>query len=534
MPSQTDRSDDPDDAFAIAEAAQVAARDPMPVDPAPFGPAPFDTVSLDPVSLDPAARDRDPARQDTVSLDPARQGLDPARQETAPLDRTRSAGDTVRRTEPLETPTGEIAPEDVPVKDTVLVDDRVLGTHDTVKVPEQRRPPQGRRRAPVPVAAAFATIWAALLSYLPVAAVIGLARTIEGQGGLGGAAHAGLAGWLLGHGVPIGTSIGALGLAPLLLTTLILWRLNRAGLHVTRAIGARHSGSTGDALLVGFAIGLFYSLLGSLAGLAVDAPHTEVSAGHAAINFFLLGTGGALFGSLRGTDALSALAGRAPQVLRHGLRTGMVAVLLLLAAGAAVAGLSIAVGGGQAADMISAYRTGVAGQAGITLVSLAYGADAVVWSAAYLLGPGFALGTGSVVRLTEVTAGPLPTLPLLSGLPDGPMGAAGVALLAIPVVVGLAAGWLMILRVVKDRADGPKPADLPWSLVLGGGLLAGPVAGLLLGLMCVFSSGSLGDGRMALVGPDPWQVGLVATAVVAVSATIGAAACRILGPGPES
>jgi hypothetical protein len=38
---------------------------------------------------------------------------------------------------------------------------------------------------------------------------------------------------------------------------------------------------------------------------------------------------------------------------------------------------------------------------------------------------------------------------------------------------------------------------------------------------------------MALIGPDPWQVGLVATAVVAVSAMIGAAACRIFGPSPK-
>jgi hypothetical protein len=481
MPSPTDRTDDPDDAFAIVEAAQVAARETVPLDRARPDAADIPTGAIDP--------------EDAPADDAARPGADQ--------------------------------------KDTVLVDDRALGARETVTVPEQRRPAERRRRAPLPIAAAFATVWAAVLSYLPVAAVIGLARTIEGQGGLGGAAHAGLAGWLLGHGVPIGTSIGALGLAPLLLTTLIVWRLNRAGLHVTRAIGARHSGRTGDALLVGFAIGLCYALLGSLAGLVVDAPHTEVSAGHAAINFFLLGTGGALFGSLRGTDALGVLARRAPQVLRHGLRTGMVAALLLLAAGAAVAGLSVAIGGGQAADMISKFRTGVAGQAGITLVSLAYGANAVVWSAAYLLGPGFALGTGSVVRLTEVTAGPLPLLPLLSGLPDGPMGAAGIALLAIPVLVGLAAGWLMILRIVKDRDDHPKPADLPWSLVLGGGLLAGPVAGVLLGLMCAFSSGSLGDGRMATVGPDPWQVGLVATAVVAVSATIGAAAGRVFGAAPK-
>jgi hypothetical protein len=218
---------------------------------------------------------------------------------------------TVRPAAPDEPPADEPAAE----RQTVLVEERSAGGRETVKL-SGRRPPQRVRRAPLPVAAGFATLWAAILCYLPVAAVIGLARTLEGQGGLAGAAHGGLAGWLLGHGVPIGTSTGPLGLAPLLLTLLVVWRLNRAGLHVTRAIGARRSGSIGDALLVAFAIGLGYSLLGSVAALAVDGPGIDVAPAHAAINFFLIGGAGALVGSLRGTDALSVLAGRMPRVVR--------------------------------------------------------------------------------------------------------------------------------------------------------------------------------------------------------------------------
>jgi hypothetical protein len=218
----------------------------------------------------------------------------------------------------------------------------------------------------------------------------------------------------------------------------------------------------------------------------------------------------------------------------------MVGALFVLAAGAAVTGLSVAVGGGQAAAVISAYRTGVAGQAGITLVSLAYGANAVVWAAAYLLGPGFALGAGSGVRLTEVVLGPQPTLPLLAGLPNGPMGATGALLLAIPVLAGIAAGWLLTMRLGRATVVAPargkkkdKPDGLPWSLVLGGAVLAGPAAGIVLGVLAAISGGSLGDGRMSVIGPDPWQVGLVATGVLAVSTTVGAAACRTFGPAPK-
>ncbi|WP_250001203.1 DUF6350 family protein [Actinoplanes sp. M2I2] len=478
MPTTPDRPDDSDDPFAVAEAADVT--------------------------------------HETVPVGAARptEGI-----ETVP-------GEAGRPTEGIDRPPGR-------EQRTVLVDDKVLADRETVRLPRQRRSPGGpRSRAPLPVAAAFATLWAALLSYLPVAVVVGLARTLEGSGGLAGAAHAGLAGWMLGHGVPIGTSIGSLGLTPLLLSMLIVWRLNRAGLHVTRAVGARRSSSTARALSVAFAIALTYSLLGSVLALVVDGKGTEVTAGRAALNFFLLGLAGALAGSLRGTDALRAWAGRLPGPLRHGLRTGVVAALLVLAAGAAVTGLSVALGGGQAADMISAYRTGVVGQAGVTLVSLAYGANGSVWAAAYLLGPGFALGTGSVVRLGEVTAGPLPSLPLLAGLPDGPMGVAGALLLALPVFAGLAAGWLLTLRLAREAREATRekatsgPPEPAWSLVLGGGLIAGPVAGVALGLMAGFSGGPLGDGRMATIGPDPWPVALVATAVLGVSAAVGAAAAR--------
>ncbi len=469
MPSTTDRPDSSDDPFAVAEAAQVA--------------------------------------HDTVAVDRPTEAM------------------TVRPATPDQA--GEGAD-----RETILIDDALLAGRETVKVPGQRRPPERGSRAPLPVAAAFALLWAALLSYLPVAAVIGMARTFEGQGGLGGAVQAGLVGWLLGHGVPVGTPNGTLGLAPLLLTLLIVWRLNRAGLHVTRAIGARRSGSIGDALLVAVAIGLGYALLGSVAALVVDSQGADAAPAQAAIDFFLLGSAGAFLGSVRGTDALATGARRLPGGLRHGVRTGLVAALFILAAGAVLTGLSVAVGGGQAADMISAYRTGVAGQAGITLVSLAYGANAVVWAAAYLLGPGFALGTGSSISLTEVTAGPLPTLPLLAGLPNGPMGAGGVLLLSIPVLAGLAAGWLLTIRLKAEHAG--EKGDLPWSRVLGAGLLAGPAAGLGLGVLARLSGGPLGDGRMATIGPDPWQVGLVALVVVGVSAALGAAAGRVFRPAAKS
>ena len=201
------------------------------------------------------------------------------------------------------------------------------------------------------------------------------------------------------------------------------------------------------------------------------------------------------------------------------------AALLILAAGAAFAGLSVAIGGGQAADTIAAYRTGVAGQAGITLVSLAYGPNARgLGGRVPARAPASRSGTDSAVRLTEVTVGPLPTAAAArrpAGRPDGR--APARRLLAVPVLAAMVAGWLLTRRRCLDcratvhgrTATAGEPAGR-WCSAPA--VLAGPVAGVVLGLLAWMSGGPLGAGRLAEIGPVPWQVGLVAAAVVTVSA----------------
>jgi hypothetical protein len=165
---------------------------------------------------------------------------------------------------------------------------------------------------------------------------------------------------------------------------------------------------------------------------------------------------------------------------------------------------------------------------------VAYAANAAVWATAYLLGPGFALGTGSIIRLTEFSVGDLPTLPLLAGLPNGPVGGTGTLLLALPVIAGGVSGWGLTQRLRYGRAhawgpgrgsgaDSPEPA---WPLLIGAGLLAGPVAGLSMAALAWCSGGPVGAGRLAEIGPTAQTVGLVAMVVAATSVIIGASAAR--------
>jgi hypothetical protein len=67
--------------------------------------------------------------------------------------------------------------------------------------------------------------------------------------------------------------------------------------------------------------------------------------------------------------------------------------------------------------------------------------------------------------------------------------------------------------------------------LLGAAALAGPVAGILLGLSAWASGGALGSGRLAVTGPVGWQVALVGAVVIALGGLIAAVATRVLMSG---
>jgi len=421
--------------------------------------------------------------------------------------------------------------EPQPEADNRITERIDVGNRETVRLPRQRPAPRDAGRAPLLIAGSVAALFAAAVSFLPVAVALTLAQLTEGVSELGGATRAGLAGWLLAHGVPLGTSLGPLGLPPLAVAVFAAWRVARAGVHTSRAYGIAQHGSPLQAATVAATVGLGYGVVGTAAALLADQPGIEVSALRAFINLTVFGTLAALVGALRVTGALRVAAVRMPPVLRDGIRTGVVGAVLVLGAGTAMAGLSVALSGGDAADVLGAYRTGVAGQVGITLICLAYAPNAAVWAAAYLLGPGFAVGVDTTVQTTEVDVGSLLPVPLAAGIPQGPVGGLGALLLALPLVAGMIAGWLLARRVLRLRAGDRYGRDRSWGALVGAAAVGGPVAGVLLGLAALVSRGSVGGPLLADMGPVAWQVAVAGTIVVTLGATVGAAATRALA-GP--
>jgi hypothetical protein len=214
-------------------------------------------------------------------------------------------------------------------------------------------------------------------------------------------------------------------------------------------------------------------------------------------------------------------------VAAFGLRAGTAATAAVVAvAGIVVAFLLF----GSFAEVISLYErshAGIVGGIALTVGQLAFVPDFVGWATSWLVGPGFAIGTGSSVSPIGTTLGPIPGLPVFGALPASGH-TFGLVWVLVPVVAGFAVGGLLRPRLV--RALGSANSALHRAL---GGVAAGVVAGVLTGMVAWLTSGSFGPGRLADVGPHALVVGAFAALEVGVPAIIALAAGSDLVRMPE-
>ncbi|GAA2394556.1 cell division protein PerM [Dactylosporangium salmoneum] len=409
-----------------------------------------------------------------------------------------------------------------------------LADRETVRLPIQRRAVRGRepsrrpaRRAPLALAAVVNSLWAAVVSLAPTLAVVWMLFALDSAGApLAQVLRLGLGGWLLAHWVPIHTGIGPVSLAPLGLTLIAAWRVYRAGVHTSRAIGARayHRGtpwSPWPAARAGVAVGVVYACLGGVAALIADHKGSEVSVVRAALTFAAFGLLAGSLGAFAEARGIARLAGRTPRVLRDATRTGAVAALLVLGAGAATTGMAVAFSGGDASQIIDDYHTGIAGQVGLVVLCAFFAPDVTAWAASYLVGPGFTIGSETFISAAHVSVGPLPAVPLLAGLPSSPATGYAPLLLGLPLAAALVAGWLLARRSLRNDPG------RSWLPLLGAAVLAGPVAGMLVALVCAAASGSLGGGGLADVGPHAGAVGFVAMFMIAIGTLLSTTATKL-------
>jgi hypothetical protein len=197
------------------------------------------------------------------------------------------------------------------------------------------------------------------------------------------------------------------------------------------------------------------------------------------------------------------------------------AAVLLLAAGSLVTSVALAWHAGRVTDLTRALDGGIVGGLVVTLLGAALAPNAAVWGAAYLAGPGFAVGVGTSVTPGGVTLGPVPALPVLGALPSSGGGGLAWVVLAVPLAAGALAA------VVLHRRSAGRPVRDAVLEAVG----AAACAGALLAALAAVSGGPVGGGRLASVGPSPWEVGLAVAVEVALAAAVTAA---LLARRPEA
>ncbi len=338
--------------------------------------------------------------------------------------------------------------------------------------------------------------------------------------GLGGVLRTAALLWLVAHHVGVTVpGAGRIGMLPLGLVLLPGSLLALAGRWVV------HAGAVSRLRHVGYAavaLALPYTLLAGALAVACRSSQAAPSLWQAVVASFLLAFVAGGLGAARALAPWSRLARLMPARPRSVILGMLGASALLTAAGAALAGASLAAHLAQVKAATDALAPGAAGAALLLLAQLAYVPNAIIWAVAYVLGPGFAFGAGTVVAPTGSALGAVPAFPLLAALPGGARTSGPVwltvLLLATPYLAGVFAGVITV-RVT--------PTPLIEAAALWG-LAAGAATGALAGLLAAFSGGPLGDGRLASVGPSGWQVGLVAVLQIGVTAALTAAAANWL------
>ena len=368
---------------------------------------------------------------------------------------------------------------------------------------------------PLALTSAVAGLGASLgvLAACWVVGLIGWFASDEGtHGDTKDALRVGTDGWLLGHGANLHLAAGGVTATitamPLGLTLLCLYVAHRLGAWAVRTSAVD---DLRGLLLGGVVMAGVYGLVALVSSVLAATPVAEPSLLGAFAGGFLVAAAGGGSGMLRAGRSSVDWASRVPEAVRAVAFGALATVLLLTAAGALLLTVAMALDFGTAANVLSRLHVDTAGGLLYTVVVAAVAPNAVLLTGSYLLGPGFAVGTGTLVSPGAVVLGPVPAFPLLAALPapgTPPGWLAG--LVAAPVLAAVAAVVLVQRRY----------PTFGWESGAVRGLLSGLTAGVLTTALVGLAGGAVGPGRMSDVGAGLLDVVVSATVALGVGGLV--------------
>ncbi len=203
--------------------------------------------------------------------------------------------------------------------------------------------------------------------------------------------------------------------------------------------------------------------------------------------------------------------GSIPPLLRDGLASSAVALATLVALSAILLAVSVVAHASEMNALLVELDPGLSGAVLLAVLSLGYLPTAVVWSMAYVVGPGVTVAVGtSVSAFAEPATATLPGFPLLAALPgSAPAGAA--ALPGLVLAVGVLAGLFL-------RARGHTGVQGALAAAITAAFTCAALA-----IVAWLTSGSIGTTSLQGLGPSPLWLGAIGGALVGAGA-LGAAA----------
>ena len=199
------------------------------------------------------------------------------------------------------------------------------------------------------------------------------------------------------------------------------------------------------------------------------------------------------------------------------LRAGTGFVLIMIAASSVLLALMVGFNWINIINFYEALQVSVLGGITVTVGQVAVLPNLIVYGASWLTGTGFAIGDGSHFSPIGSAAGPLPNLPLLAALPPGQL-AVGAMFIMVPLLAAAYATFSVKKHAAEMRFEFANPLWAALSL----GISIGLVAAVEMGILGALASGSVGPGRLQLVGVSPFVLGVVVFFEVALIATVAA------------
>jgi hypothetical protein len=335
-----------------------------------------------------------------------------------------------------------------------------------------------------PVVAVAGGLVTTMASWILTAGIAVVGWLVADPGTLAEALEVGTRLWLLSNGVSASLAGTAITVVPWGATALIAFMLSRFAALASRQV--RIDQTAGPAAIT---VVLLAAYLVPVVAVAVWRGEPWHAPEHWAAVIAVL-AGAAAVGSSRAVGG--ALTDGWPNWARALPRALVCAQLTLFVAGAAVLSTGLIVHLDRVSDLHAGLDPGIGGGIALLLAQLSVAPNAVVWAAAYALGAGFLLGSGSVVAPAGTELGMLPGVPLLGALPSaGPGATVELGWLGAGVLAGAVAAWVAVRARPAIRVDGA-------SLVGG---LAGVLSGLVFVGLAWAASGDLGTVRLAGLGP---------------------------------